>query len=360
MRGRATVAGASIALIVAVALYYGWSFLAGSAPPEQQPVFTTTERRTIASNVLATGVVRLRVGAEVRVGSQLSGIVEELNVTVGSEIQRGDVIARIDSRGLKAQLAQARAQIAVLEQEVRRAEVELERARQLDQDKLVARTEVEDRSLDLADAKARLEKARRDAEVVETDLEYAVIRAPIAGTIASVATQEGETVAASFTTPTFVTIIDGSALELVALVDETDIGNVAEGNAVLFNVEAYPAIEFSGRVTKIAPRGSIISGVVNYEVMIDIDPPVDLLKPDMTANVSIRTAERAAMVIPSRAVQRDGFARFVYIDREGGLEKRSVAVGTREGGFTEIRQGIGPDDRVLLSPMPAEPVADTG
>jgi macrolide-specific efflux system membrane fusion protein len=356
----ATFVGAAVALIAAAGLYYGWTFVAGSAPATEEPVFATTERRTIASSVLATGVVRLRVGAEVRVGSQLSGIVEELNVTLGSEIQRGDIIARIDSRGLQAQLAQSRAQVLVLEQEVRRAEVELERARRLDQDKLVARTEVEDRSLDLADAKARLEKARRDAKVVETDLEYAVIRAPISGTIASVTTQEGETVAASFTTPTFATVIDGSALELVALVDETDIGNVAENNTVLFTVEAYPAIEFSGRVTKIAPRGTIISGVVNYEVMIEIDPPVELLKPDMTANVSIRTAEREAMVIPSGAVQRDGFARFVYVDRDGSLEKRPVAVGTREGGFTEIRQGVAPDERVLLSPLPVESATDSG
>lgn len=352
MKTGVVIAGVVTAVLVGGGVYWGRDMMTASNSPQQTLTFAEPERRTIASTVLATGIIRLRVGAEVRVGSQLSGIVEELNVTVGSEIERGDVIARIDSRGLESRLAQARAQIMVLDREVRRAEVELERARQLDQDKLVAKTEVEDRTLDLADAEARLEKARRDAAVVETDLTYAVIRAPISGTVASVTTREGETVAASFTTPTFVTIIDVQALELIAMVDETDIGNVTVGNQALFTVEAFPSEEFTGPVKQIAPKGSIISGVVNYEVMIGIDSSADILKPDMTANVSIRTAEREALVVPSAAVQRDGFDRYVYVDENGDLKKRSVTVGTREAGYTEIRQGLATSDRVLVGPQP--------
>jgi len=350
MRASAAVATFLAAAVLAGGAYWAWGLIGADdvAPPDTS--FVSPERRTIASTVLATGVIRLRVGAEVRVGSQLSGIVEELNVIVGSKIERGDVIAQIDSRGLRARLDQARAQVAVLEQEVRRAEVELERARQLDEKKLVAVTDVEDRSLDLADVRARLEKARRDAAVVETDLDYAIIRAPISGTVASVSTQKGETVAAAFNTPTFATIIAADAMELVAMVDETDIGNVEEGNPVMFTVEAYPATEFDGHVKQIAPTGSIISGVVNYEVMIAIDSRTKILKPDMTANVSIRTAEREALVVPSAAVQRDGFERFVFIDREGELVKRSVTVGTREAGVTEIRQGIDLNARIAINP----------
>ncbi len=348
---------AIVAALLAVAggIYWQQSNGGNDTQSFADATYVTPERRSIASGVLATGILRLRTGAEVRVGSQLSGIVEELKVTVGSSIERGDLIARIDSRGLRSRLAQAEAQIDVLEQAVSRAEVELERARRLDLDKLVAVTEVEDRRLDLLDARARLEKARRDAEVVKTDLTYAEIRAPISGTIASVATQEGETVAASFATPTFVTIIDDQALELVAMVDETDIGAVAAGNEVLFTVEAFPADEFAGTVKQIAPKGSIISGVVNYEVMIDIDSPVGVLRPDMTANVSVRTAEREALVLPSAAIQRDGFERFVYIEADEGPRRRSVIIGTRDGAFTEIREGLAPGDRVLLEPLPASP-----
>ena len=134
------------------------------------------------------------------------------------------------------------------------AQVEPRRGERLDERQLVAASEVEDRKLDLAGAGARLEKARRDAAVIETDLTYTVIRSPITGTVASVTTQKGETVAASFTAPTFVTIIGDDALQLVALVDETDIGAVALGNPVTFTVEAWPAEEFTGRVERIAPQ----------------------------------------------------------------------------------------------------------
>lgn len=314
----------------------------------------TPERRTVASSVLATGVVRLRVGAEVRVGSQVSGIVQELNVTVGSHIERGAVIARIDSRGIEARLAQARAQIGVIEQDMARARVELARVQSLEERRLVAQSEVEDRKLSLAEATARLEKARRDAAVVETELGYAVIRAPIAGTVASVTTQKGETVAASFTTPTFVTIIGDDALQLVAMVDETDIGGVAPANPVVFSVEAFPAEEFHGHVERIAPKGTIISGVVNYEVMIGIDGSADLLKPDMTANVTIETAQREALVVPNEAIRRDDSIRYVLVDADGGSERREVVIGSRTGGFTEIRRGLAPTDRVLLGALPQE------
>jgi RND family efflux transporter MFP subunit len=329
----------------------GWWFLKGQSVDDGSPAiarYATVETRQIASTVLATGIIRLRVGAEVRVGSQLSGIVEELNVIVGSKIDEGDVIARIDSRSLQARLEQARAQVIVLEHEVRRDEVELERARQLDDKDLAPANDVEDRMLDLAESRARLEKARRDAAVVETDLQYAVIRSPIAGTVASVSTQKGETVAASFNTPTFATIIAEDALELVAMVDETDIGTVEPGNEVYFTVEAFPTREFEGVVKQIAPKGTIISGVVNFEVMIDIEAPANLLKPDMTANVSIRTAERDALVLPSEAIQRDGFEQFVHVEQGGQLVRRAVSAGSREAGFTEIREGVDIGEEVAI------------
>jgi RND family efflux transporter MFP subunit len=350
MKAGSTIAIVAVVAAIAGAGYWGWGLLKTDNAEGLETTYVMPERRTIASTVLASGIIRLRVGAEVRVGAQMSGIVEELNVTVGSKIKRGDVIARIDSRALEARRDQALAEVSILEQEIRRAEVELARAERLDVQNLVARTDVEDRSLDLADAQARLEKARRDVAVVETDLSFAVIRAPITGTVASVTTQKGETVATSFTTPTFVTIIEDGASELVAMVDETDIGNVEAGNPVLFTVEAYPAMEFEGEVVQIAPRGTLISGVVNFEVMIDINSPAEALKPDMTANVSIRTAEREALVLPGAAIQRDGFERFVYVDQDGELMKRTVSVGTRDAGVTEIRQGIGLDDRVAIVP----------
>ena len=351
MKTGAVIAGVVLALGLAGGAWYAFS-RTGSTGDAGERVFAAPERRTMAASVLATGILRVRVGGEVRVGAQLSGIVEKLNVEVGSKIRKGDVIAAIDSSGLKARLAQAQAQIAVDEQDVRRAGVELSRAQRLGERKLVAESQVEDAQIALDQARAKLVKARRDMQVVQTDLSYAVIRSPITGTVAAVATQEGETVAASFNTPTFATVIEDGALELVAMVDETDIGNVAIGNPVVFTVESYPSEEFTGRVSRIAPRGSILSGVVNFEVMIRIESPAELLKPDMTANVSIRTAEREALVVPSAAVRREGADRYVWVEKDGGLARRAVTVGTRDASFTEIRQGIGPADKVLVSPQP--------
>lgn len=353
MKAATAIVVAGAVLAAAVGGWWAWSQAGADAEPVAERRFVSPERRSVAATVLATGVVRLRVGGEVRVGAQLSGIVDKLNVEVGSKVKRGDVIATIDSRGLEARLAQARAQIAVTAQEVRRAEIELARMQRLGEQKLVAASDVEDRALALDEARARLEKARRDAAVVETDLSYAVIRSPITGTVAAVATQEGETVAASFNTPTFATIIEDGALELIAMVDETDIGNVMIDNPVTFTVEAYPAEEFEGRVVRIAPKGTIISGVVNFEVMIRIDSPAALLKPDMTANVSIRTAEREALVLPNPVVLRDRSERFVYVERDGELSRQPVVVGTRDAGFSEVVQGVSPGDRVLAGPFPA-------
>ncbi|HEX7137835.1 MAG TPA: efflux RND transporter periplasmic adaptor subunit, partial [Vicinamibacterales bacterium] len=329
MRTRA-VAFAALAIAVGAGAYLGRGLLTAGATPVEPRTFATPTAQIITATVTTTGVVRLRVGAEVRVGSQVSGIVKKLNVTIGSHIRLDEVIAEIDSRGLEARFAQARAQVTVAEQAVRRAEVDLTRAEQLGQRQLVPRQQIEDATLTLQSAKAQLEKSRRDAAVVETDLSYAVIRAPISGTVASVSTQEGETVAAAFAAPTFVTIIADHALHLIAMVDETDIANVRPSNHVTFSVEAYPAREFEGHVERIAPKATIVSGVVNYEVMVAVDSVADVLKPDMTANIAIRTAEHQALVVPNAAVRREGDDRFVFVDQVGVLAKRSVSIGVRE------------------------------
>jgi RND family efflux transporter MFP subunit len=349
-----TVAVLMLAITAGAGTYVGRGLLTARSAPEETPTFARPESRTIAATVTTTGVVRLRVGAEVRVGSQVSGIVKKLNVTVGSHIRRDEVIAEIDSQGLQARLAQARAQIAVALEAVKRADVELARAERLGGQGIAPRQQVEDATLAAQSARAQLEKTRKDADVVETDLSYAVIRAPISGTVASVSTQEGETVAAAFSAPTFVTIIADHALQLIAMVDETDIASVAAGNPVSFTVEAYPAREFDGRVERIAPKATIVSGVVNYEVMVGVTSAADALKPDMTANISIKTAERQALVIPDEAVQRDGEQRFVYIDDAGHLTKRLIAIGVREAGVTEIKKGLSVSDRVLTSSVPKE------
>jgi len=233
-----------------------------------------------------------------------------------------------------------------------RARVDSQRADKLAKEGLVPQQQADDLRLALAEASAKYQKSLRDRDLVKVDLAYVRIRAPISGTVASVSTQEGETVAASFTAPTFVTIIADHALQLIAMVDETDIAGVRPGNPVSFTVDAYPAREFVGKVSSIAPKATIVSGVVNYEVTVELAKDAELLKPDMTANVSITTAKRQVMSLPAAAVQQEGGDVFVWVLSGGRREKRTVVVGSKDGGMVEVRKGLSAADQVLL-PTPA-------
>jgi macrolide-specific efflux system membrane fusion protein len=306
------------------------------------------EPRKIRSLVNATGTVRLRVGSEVRVGSQLSGIVRRLHVTIGSRVRSGDVIAEIDDRTIQARLADANAQVELDRAGMERSRVDFERAERLAGQSLIPLQQRQDLELAYHEAKARLDKSMRARDLVAVDLGYVPIRAPITGTVASVSTQEGETVAASFASPTFVTIIADHALQLVGMVDETDIAHVRPGNPATFTVDAYPSRDFPGRVESIAPKATIVSGVVNYEVTIRITESAELLKPDMTANLSIQTAETDALLLPAAALQLDADGAFVYVTGKNTTERRRIVTGSKENAMVEIKKGLLPTDEVLI------------
>jgi HlyD family secretion protein len=350
MQRRTVSAAAALCLLSAGLGYRFWTglnrgehLLAAARVTE-----ANVELRKMNTTVTATGVLRPRIGSEVRVGTQISGIVSKLLVTVGSHIGKDEVIAEIDSRGLDARIAQARAQIKIDEAALEKAERSLARSRALSEGGLVPRQQTEDLEEDYKGAESRLEKSRSDLAVVESDLPYLVIRAPIAGTVSAVSTQQGETVVASSSAPNFVTLMQDNALELVAMVDETDIANVRPSDTVVFTTETYAAREFGGVVERVAPKATIVSGVVNYEVGIAIRGEMAALKPDMTANVTIRTAEREALMVPFDAVQKEGERRYVYLAGPSVPERRQILTGPREGSRIEAKQGLKPGDRVLV------------
>ena len=352
------VAIAVLVLLLAGGGAAGFYLLRGNIPPSPSAAAQSVrpEQRKISNTVNASGTVRLRVGSEVRVGSQLSGIVKKLNVTIGSHVNVGELIAETDAP-IQARLAQAEAQAQLDRATMERASVDAQRAQRLGSQGLIPVQQQQDLELALEEAKAKYEKSLRDRDLVKVDLRYVEIRAPISGTVASVSTQEGETVAASFTAPTFVTIIGDNSLQLVAMVDETDIANVKRGNPVRFTVDSYPSQDFPGIVESVAPKATIVSGVVNYEVTIDIKKNARLLKPDMTANVSIETAQHEVLLLPSKAVQHDGEQTFVYISTPGGLQRRQVVIGAQNGESVEIKKGVSCGDDVLLIPSETRSLA---
>jgi macrolide-specific efflux system membrane fusion protein len=170
--------------------------------------------------------------------------------------------------------------------------------------------------------------------------------------IASVSTQEGETVAAGFNAPTFVTIIDLGRLQVDTFVDEVDIGKVEVGQEATFTVDTFTDREFKGRVNAIYPKAVIQENVVNYDVVVTIASDYEnLLRPEMTTNVTILLETQSdALVIPSGALQRERGRNILYLQTPDGPKAREVKVGRREGQWVQILEGLSEGQTVFLKP----------
>jgi len=311
---------------------------------------TTAERRDISSTVIATGVIRPQVGAEVRVGSRVSGILSELHVNIGDYVRAGQLLAVLDSTEFRARRNEAAAQLqaAIVERDY--AELELNRASQMIEESVVTQAQFDaaQRAFDMAKAQVSLAAAALDA--AEIQLGYTRISAPIGGVVASVSTQVGETVAASFASPTFVTIIDLDRLEVWAYVDETDIGRVEVGQQATFTVDTYMGTDFSGTVTAIQPAAEIVDNVVNYVTRIRIGPTDGkILRPEMTTTVNIHLESReGVLAVPNGAVRRDADGLYAYTPGSAGPERRAIRTGYRGSSFTEVLDGLAEGDLVIV------------
>jgi len=377
-----------------------WKLDLSRGSAEADPATAKVIRRDLSSTVLATGAVRPQVGAEVRVGARISGRVEKLHVNVGDRVRQGEVLAKLEEDELTAQvllcradLGEAEARLAALEaerpKEVARAEATVaeaeavlrlaqsnwQRVRGLSQKGATMALELDTARKELSTAEARLEvvraelalaKARmpddiriaeaqiasKQAKVMEANarLAYATITAPIPGTVASVTTQEGETVAAGFSAPTFVTIIDLARLQVDAFVDEVDIGKVKVGQEAMFTVDTFSDREFKGHVSAIYPNAVIQENVVNYDVVVTIASDYEnLLRPEMTTNVTIFLETRPdVLTIPSRALKRQRGRNVVYVQTPDGPHAREVKVGRREGQWVEVLDGLSEGQTILL------------
>jgi RND family efflux transporter MFP subunit len=304
-------------------------------------------RRTIGSSVKATGVVKPRIGAEVTVGSRVSGVVARLHVRIGDTVARGQLLAELETRELVARRDQALAALAAAEATLQYARSDLARKRALGAADLLAAADLDLAERSRAVAEPQRAEAAANLDFARTQLGYSRITAPIAGIVASVATQEGETVAASLAAPTFVTLVDLARLEVWAYVDETDIGAIAKGQTASFTVDTYPNHEFEGRVTAVYPQAEIRDNVVNYVTVVTFDPPRGrTLRPEMTTTVRIAVETRDnVLAVPRRAVRREQGHSFVLTPAG---ERRGVTVGSRDEAYYEIVDGLREGDQVLL------------
>src|SRR5262249_6693024 len=209
-------------------------------------------------------------------------------------------------------------------------------------------------------AEKQMTAAQAGVVYAATQLAYARIEAPIAGVVASVSTQEGETVAASFAAPTFMTLLDLSRLEVWAYVDETDIGRIRTGQPARFTVDTYGDQEFEGHVTAVYPKAEIRDNVVNYVTVVRFDPPRDrTLRPEMTTTIRIvREMRKNVLALPIRAVRREGDRLFVVCRRGDAIGRRPVTTGSRDDAYWEIVDGLHEGDEVLLGDVKSKDVID--
>lgn len=358
-------------------------------------------QRSFSPAVTALGTVKPQVGAEVRMGARIPGKVEHLRANIGDFVKKGQIIAELEKAELNAGVEKRRAELeralanlsakeilGPLEIEKLQAERdrlisirdlderEYERQKALYNDKLTSQQildqareemlkatkdlEVSSKALqfaeskleeDLKQLKTEVESAEAAVKIAEAELSYATLRAPISGIIASVSTQEGETVAVGLSAPTFVTIIDLERLQIETYVDEVDIGKIEIGFKATFSVEAYPSIDIEGEVSAIYPKAILRENVVFYNVVVkSLNPRQVILRPEMTANVSIFLEPRKnVFAVPVTSVKKTGGSSFVYLIKKGKPVRQEVQVGLQMGRFIEIKEGLNEGDEVLVN-----------
>lgn len=311
----------------------------------------TVKRRNLSSSIQATGIVRPQTGAEVKVGSRVSGVVKDLYVKNGDAVNKGDLLATLEDSELSARYRLELANLENAQTVLKYARIEMDRM-QLLAEKDFASAQAYDnlkKEYDLAVARVRSQQAQMDYSAAQ--LGFTRIYAPISGVIGSISTQKGETVSASFVSPTFVTIIDLSRIEIWTYVDETDIGRVSAGQKATFIVDTYAGTVFEGNVTTIYPKAEIRDNVVNYVVILDIaDAQGVQLRPEMTTYVTIMTQTvENALSVPDNVIRRVDGETVLYVIQDNRPELRKIKTGIKGNHMTEVKEGLKENEAVIVN-----------
>ena len=312
------------------------------------------ELANIKNSVTATGSVE--PVTSVTVGTQVSGIISRLYVDYNTVVKKGQIIAELDKTNLISELNTAKANLSSAQSSLNYESANYKRYATLFKKGLVSADEYESAKLNFEKAKDQVAQSREMVQKAQTNLSYAIITSPIDGVVISKSVEEGQTVAASYATPELFTIAkDLKDMQVVANVDEADIGDVKEGERVSFTVDAYPNDTFEGVVKQVRQEATTTNNVVTYEVVISAPNSELKLKPGLTANVTIYTAERQNVLCVSTKALRftptqDLIKGCKIVDckgknkvwtREGNTFKaHAVQIGMSDGIHTEILSGV--------------------
>jgi HlyD family secretion protein len=313
MRKTFIAVGIIAALAAAAYGYYRYS----QKPPVPVVSSARVTRGDIAEAVGATG--QLQAVTTVQVGTQVSGTIQELNADFNSLVRKGQVLARLDPSLFQTQIEQARANLIRAEADLERlrvalddARTKLNRARELSEKKLIPQMELESAEVAVRSAEAQLRS--QEAAVTQSqaslrqnqvNLQHTVIESPIDGLVISRNVDVGQTVAASMSAPTlFILAADLTKMQVLASLDESDVGRIRPQQVVRFRVDAFPTEEFIGTVTQVRLQPTTVQNVVTYQTVIDVPNPDLKLKPGMTANVNIEIARRTNVLrVPNGALR---------------------------------------------------------
>ena len=350
--------------IVLIAAVTAW-LLSGNEKKEEIAFDTAkVAPANIQNSITATGTIE--PVTSVTVGTQVSGIVNKLYVDYNSVVKKGQVIAELDKTNLISELKTAQANLTSAQSTLNYQAENFKRYATLYKKGLVSADDYENAQLTYKQAKEQVASAQETVRKAQTNLGYATITSPIDGIVLSKSVEEGQTVAASFSTPELFTIAkDLTNMQVVADIDEADIGDVADGERVTFTVDAYPDDKFEGVVKQVRQEATTTNNVVTYEVVISA-PNTDLkLKPGLTANVTIYTAERKGVLsVPSKALRftptKETVGNKKIVDTEAKnkvwtlenndtLKAHAVNIGMTDGTHTQILSGISQGKEVITA-----------
>lgn len=327
--------------------------------------FITVEKGDVTEKVTATGTLQpINV---VNVGTQVSGIIEKIYVDYNDEVAEGQLLAELDKFLLQENLNESKAQLDLAKSKLKVAEMNYNRYKDLYSQKLIAKAEMEDAEISLASAESDLLSAQAGYNKAQQNIDYALITSPVSGTIISKEVEEGQTVAASYSTPTLFEIAENLKLmQIEASVSEADIGKIKNGMNAEFTVDAYPTETFWGTVKQIRLNPTEEQNVVMYTVIIEVNNDDKRLLPGMTAFVTVLTAEKKDVLrIPNTVVQFKPNAALrqkmigqrpvnlkatqavVYSFENGQIKPHVIELGLSDVMYAEVVEGVKEGDKLI-------------
>ena len=324
-----------------------WLLLGSPIQSPSQYQFTTLKRGNIESIISSSGT--LGPVTKIEVGTQVSGTINKVFVDFNDKVTKGEIIAILDSSLLQVAVKEARSGVLKAEAQLEESQASYNRSVLLIEKQLLSEADFLSVKTSFKNAQAMMISAKAALDRAEQNLKYAIIRSPIDGTVTDRSIEEGQTVAASFATPTLFTIAqDLSKMEIKALVDESDIGQIKEGQSVRFTVQAYPEKTFTGKVKQVRVQPTTTANVVNYTVIISAQNDENLLLPGMTATVDFIIESRQDVLLVPNAAFRYQPSESELAQFHKNMQKKIASEGLMPPPLSEGEPPKAPNDMKTL------------